>query len=372
MKPFIPYSTQQINNADREAVLNALNQTLITRGQNTVKFEEDLCAVTGAAYAVAVNSATAALHAIMAYLAQDSEIEVFMSPLTFVATANSVLYTGGKVRFVDVDPNTLNIDISALEKALFTRNARARTVVVAVDYAGNPCDYEQLDRLRRSYGFTLVSDAAHSLGSFYQGVTPNYFADYTALSFHPVKSITTGEGGAVLCTRQYEAEWFRRFRSGGVQRNGELGKYDVIQLGYNYNMSDIQAALGVSQLARLTTFIYKRDQIAQQYYFKLLNAPLLLPGTTVGAKSSWHLFPVRINDFERRDAVLKKLNDQSIGANVHYIPIYEFSLYKKLGITGDCPNADKAYKSLISLPIHPAMNTESVNRVVDALRDALK
>lgn len=368
----ISYSTQQINGADCEAVLRALNAPLITRGQNTVKFEEDLKAFTAARHAVTFSSATAALHGIMAYLARDQEIEVFTSPITFVATANAALYAKGSVRFVDIDPKTMNISVSALDRALETRKLCKKAVVVAVDYAGNPCDYDGLLALKQKHSFTLVSDAAHSLGSYYKGVTPDFYSEFTALSFHPVKSITTGEGGAILCHKEEEAEWLRRFRSSGVMRDGRIGKYDVVQLGYNYNMTDVQAALGSSQLSRLTDFINRRTEIAKTYSVKLLNAPLLLPAVTPGAKSAWHLYPIRIDDFKRRDEVLAILNNKGIGANVHYIPLYEFSLYKKLGITGTCPEADKAYRSEISIPCHPGMSQKDVEFVTNTIKEVLR
>ncbi len=370
---YLPYSCQSISADDKAAVLSVLDQALITRGPAVDRFENDLKGITGSFHAIAMTSATAGLHAVMSLLARQGPIEVFTSPLTFAATGNAVLYVGGSLRFVDIDPRTMNLSLDLLEERLVTRDRSKKSVVLAVDFAGNPCDYDRLRDLQNRFGFILVSDAAHSLGATYRGRSVGQWADYAVLSFHPVKSITTGEGGAVLCHSSEDAQYFREFRSHGIVRSGGVCYYEQRFLGFNYNMTDIQAALGSSQLKCLSQFVEKRNYWASSYSEMLKSLPLELPQVTEAAVSAWHLYPVRITTPENRDRMLQALHAENIGVNVHYIPVYWHPFYKTLGYErGLCPQAEKAYKTEISLPLFPHMTESDLLDVVGALAKVLR
>lgn len=359
----------QIDEADIKAVNEALRGNSLTRGPWVERFEAALAEKCQMPHAVAFSSATAALHALMEMLLKPGD-KVATSPYTFAATANSVLYAGGRVGFVDIDPRSLNIDPTQLV------DIEDFKAVIAVDFAGLPCDYYSLKAAKEHYGFKLIQDAAHSLGSLYGGKPVGAFADYAILSFHPVKSITTGEGGAVLLRDESEAKWLRQFRSHGISRDGcKPGFYRQEFLGYNYNITDIQCALGLSQLEKLDRFVARRTALAELYSEllpkELGGVPSLINDSSIG-KSSWHLYPFLLNERFNRDEILVRLHERGVAANVHYIPVYLHPYYQELGYpAGLCPEAEKAYAREISLPLHVNMNERDVKQVVRTLEEVV-
>ena len=365
-KQLLPYGRQLLEDDDREAVMKVLNSDWITRGPCVQAFEDQVAEWADMPYAVAFSSGTAALHAAMSALNIQDGKTVVVPPLTFAATANSVLYCHGQVKFIDVLRDTMNIDperLSAFSKA---------SVVVAVDFAGNPCDYDVLQQWKRRSSFHLVADAAHSFGASYKGKRVGCLADLTVLSFHPVKSITTAEGGMLLTWDKALSDFLRCFRDHGIQRSSEPGFYELRFLGFNYHITDLQCALGLSQLTKLKRFIRRRTEIAEMYhqFFGKISC-VEIPRLTAGAQSAWHLYPIRLY-LEKltvdRDTFLKALIAENIGANVHYIPVHWHSLYQKQGFQrGLCPVAETQYLREISLPIFPGMRDEDVQDVCRAV-----
>jgi len=363
----LPYGHQSISEEDIQTVVATLRSPFLTRGPAVDHFERAVADLVQMPYAVAFANGTAALHAVMALLNLGKEDRVVTSPITFAATSNAVLYAGGRVEFQDVESKTLNLHISEL------KNLDKVKAVAAVDFAGNPCDYAELRKLQKKFGFQLISDAAHSLGASLNGEVGGSFGDLNILSFHPVKSITTGEGGMVLTRNANEAEFLRRFRSHGIVRfQDRPGYYEQVELGYNYNITDLQCSLGISQLSQLSRFISKRRKIADRYNeffskFEELETPHLTPG----AESSWHLYPLRLNLkylSVNRDEFLKALIAENIGANVHYIPVYWHPYYTKIGFSRElCPQAEAEYLREISLPIFPSMTDKDIADVCQAV-----
>ncbi len=365
-KNWLPYARQTIDDADIESVASVLRQEIITRGPRVEAFEKALAERVEMPYGLAFNSATAALHAAMSLYGVREGVEVVTTPNTFVATSNAVLYCQGKVRFSDISQTTMNLDPQKL------MDLQSAKIVVAVDYAGNPCDYNELSKLQKKYGFKLVADASHSLGGSYDGKAVGSLADLSVFSFHPVKSITTGEGGFVVCKDKSEFEYLKKFRSHGIDRNSSIpGYYEQELLGFNYNVTDLHAVLGLSQLKKLNQFVKRRTEIAAQYSEYFRDSDFVeVPHLTPKAKSSWHLYPLRLN-LERlnldRTEFLRALHSENIGANVHYIPVYWHPYYKALGFSkGLCPIAEKEYLREISIPLFPSMTDEDVKDVCRA------
>ena len=325
----IPYSRQNIDDADIEAVTEALSDELITTGPRVARFEKAVCDYVGSVYGVAVSSGTAALHAAMFAIGLKPGAEVIVPAITFVATANCVVFQGAKPVFCDVQPDTLLIDTNKLE-ALITKRTKA---IIAVDYAGQPCDYRALRELAKKYKLSLISDACHSLGA----VIPT--ADITVYSFHPVKHITTGEGGMAVTDDPVLAERMRSFRFHGMQRGM------MYELGYNYRISDIQCALGLSQLSKLDGWIAERRAIASVY-----NRRLSVERLQGSPEHTYHLYVVKV---PRRDELLTMLYERQIRATVHYRPVFHHPYYWKY--EADCPVAEEAAKQILSLPIFPGM-----------------
>lgn len=355
---FIPYGRQHIDDDDVAAVVDVLRSDWLTTGPAVERFEAALCEVTGARYVVAMANGTAALHGAMWAAGIGAGDRVVTSPLSFHASASCALYVGADPSFVDIDPKTLNLDLGAVESC---------DALVAVHYAGLPADLSTLTHRPR----VVVEDAAHALGaSTPDGPVGNCaHSDMCCFSFHPVKAITTAEGGAVTTNSAELAERLRRFRShGSVPRPANGGwYYEIEELGYNFRISDVQCALGVSQLAKLERFVERRNEIAQQYRRLLSDLPVdLPPEAPVGTRHAYHLFPVRVGN---RGQAYDALRAAGIGVQVHYVPIYRHPVYARRGIRpGGYPETEKAYAGLLSLPIYPDLTEAEVARVVAELK----
>ena len=366
--PPIPYGRQSISPADIQAVIDVLNSDWLTQGPTVKLFEQTVAGYCGAAHAVAVNSATSALHiACLAAGLGPGEI-LWTSPNTFVASANCGLYCGAGVDFVDIDPRTYNMSVERLEEKLeqAKRDGKLPKVVIPVHFAGQPCDMEAISRLAERYGFTVIEDASHAIGGRYQDepVGNCRHSAMTVFSFHPVKIVTTGEGGMVLTNSLELHEQLVRLRSHGITRDPALmtGEphgpwyYEQIELGFNYRMTDIQAALGMSQMTRLDEFVERRDQLAKRYDAALIDLPLTCPWQHPDTYSAFHLYVIRL-DLGRigksHREVFEGLRSQGILVNLHYIPVHIQPYYRALGFTGgDFPEAERYYREAITLPLY--------------------
>ncbi|MCL5797122.1 MAG: UDP-4-amino-4,6-dideoxy-N-acetyl-beta-L-altrosamine transaminase [Gammaproteobacteria bacterium] len=383
----IPYGRQHIDQADIDAVTAVLTSDFLTQGPVVPAFEQAVAKVVSANYAVAMNSATSALHVACLALGLDKDDYLWTTPNTFVASANCALYCGASVDFVDIDANSLNISIDVLANKLVEaeKTGKLPKIVVAVDFAGRPCDWPALRRLADQYGFFLVDDASHAIGADYNGqmLGGAAWADITIFSFHPVKIITTAEGGMALTNSETLANKLRLLRSHGITRDPAwleqpdtaLWYYEQQALGYNYRMTDIQAALGLSQLTHLTEWIARRRQLAHQYQMQLAELPLILPSFDSFAHSAWHLYVVQL-DTEKtslsRRIVFDALRAANIGVNVHYIPVYWQPYYRQLGFErGLCPNAEAYYQRAISIPMYSGLSDEDQSKVVNRLATIL-
>jgi perosamine synthetase len=371
----LPYARQTVDIDDRRVVDDILKGDWLTTGPAVSRFEGALCGTTGSRHAVAVSSGTAALHAAMFALGIGSGDEVIVPAISFVASANCILYQGSTPVFVDVCKDTLNLDPADVERKI----TPATKAIVAVDFAGHPCDYAALRQLAARHGLRIVADAAHSLGATDDGRNVGTLADLTALSFHPVKLVTTGEGGAILTDDAGLANKVRSFRHHGIDldlhaRNKSASwVYDVVSLGFNYRIPDINCALGVSQLAKLPAWLTRRQQLAAFYGEHLSANPMLdLPAVRPNYSSAWHLYVVRLNadvvDVSRT-AIFEALRAENIGVNVHYIPIPWMSHYQTLGYRrGQWPVAECEYERVLSIPLYPGMSDFDAADVVTAFR----
>ncbi|WP_412067538.1 UDP-4-amino-4,6-dideoxy-N-acetyl-beta-L-altrosamine transaminase [Rubrivirga sp. IMCC43871] len=372
----LPYGRQDIAPTDVEAVRAVLSSDFLTTGPEVECFEGALSEVSGAALAVAVSSGTAALHAAYAALGVGPGDEVVTSPMTFASTANAALHLGATVRFVDVEPDTATLDPARLDDAV-TDRTRA---ICAVDYAGHPADYDAIRAVADRHGLPVVADAAHSLGASVGTRPVGTLAALTAFSFHPVKVVTTGEGGALVTDRADLAAAARRFRSHGIRRADELADaegpwwYEIDEVGLNYRITDLQCALGRAQLARLGAFVERRRSIAVRYSeaFADLDA-LRLPVVRAGVRSAWHLYVVRVRgDGTERKRLFLRLRELGLGVQVHYIPVHYHPAYQRLGHRrGDHPVAEAHYRECLSLPLYPALSDDDVESVVDRVRRAV-
>ena len=376
----IPYGHQSISEADVQAVISTLRSDWITQGPTVERFERAVAEFCGVAHAVAVSSGTAALHAAMAAVGVGPGDEVIVPAMTFVATANCVVYQGATPVFADVGRNDLLMDLASVE-TLITPRTRA---IVAVDYAGQPCNYTALREIAKRHGLVLVADASHSLGATDGGRPVGAMADLTTFSFHPVKPITTGEGGMIVTDDETLAARMRAFRGHGIDRDvqsrsrdGEW-RYDMGELGFNYRLTDIQAALGLTQLASLPYWIGRRQEIARRYdhVFAAIEGvqPLARRADVV---HGYHLYVVRLDEAAvglSRAAMFKALRNHGIGVNVHYLPVYWHSYYRdRYGYeAGLCPVAEVAYEEILSLPIYPELSDNGVDRVIAAVEDIVQ
>jgi UDP-4-amino-4,6-dideoxy-N-acetyl-beta-L-altrosamine transaminase len=382
----IPYGRQSINDDDIQAVVDVLRSDWLTQGPAVPRFEQALATYMGASHAVAANSATGALHIACLALGVGPGDWVWTSPNTFVASANCAIYCGAKVDFVDIDPQTYNMSVGCLAEKLERAKANNRLpkVVIPVHFAGQPCDMLAIHELSRQYGFRIIEDASHAIGASYHQIKVGscQHSDIVVFSFHPVKIITTGEGGMAMTNDADLAERMMRHRTHGITNrcdrmsarpDHEIWNYQQIDLGYNYRLTDLQAALGLSQMHRLDDFVSRRHEIARIYDEAFADLPLISPWQLPGTYSSYHLYPIRIRESKcgkTQRQVYDLLIANGIGANLHYIPVHRQPFYEAMGfIAGYCPEAELYHQETISLPIFSAMTSEQQQIVSNSLRN---
>ena len=383
----IPYGRQNIEECDIEAVVNVLKSDWITQGPVIEQFEGAVADYSGAKFGVAMNSATSALHCACLALGLGPGDRLWTSPNTFVASANCALYCGAHVDFVDIDPRTLNMSISALKARLYEAEAAGTLpkILVPVHFAGQSCDMHAVRALADKYEFHVIEDASHAIGGKYQGnpVGRCRYSDITVFSFHPVKIITTGEGGMTVTNNPALAERLRRLRNHGLTRDPDVMRhapdgpwsYQQIELGYNYRITDLQAALGLSQLTRLDEFVRRRQQLAARYDMLLSGLPVAIPWCHPQSYSAFHLYPIRIHSDmagSGRRETFEHMRAAGIGVNVHYIPVHTQPFYQDIGFRqGDFPEAESYYSEALSLPLYPGLSAAEQEWVVDSLAEAL-
>ena len=388
---FIPYGRQHITQTDIDAVVAVLQSDFLTQGSQVPAFEERVATYTGAKFGVAVNSATSALHIACLALGlgqgeKGKDDWLWTTPITFTASANCGLYCGANIDFVDIDPLTLNMSVEALEAKLKVAKAENRLpkIVIPVHFTGEPCDMAAIHALSQQYGFKVIEDASHAIGGKYhkQPIGNCEFSDITVFSFHPVKIITTAEGGLATTNDPALAEKMQLLRSHGITRAANLKThepdggwyYQQIDLGFNYRMTELQGALGVSQMNYLDDFVTRRHQLAKRYDELLTDLPIMLPYRNPANYSGFHLYPIQLtaDSGKTRKQVFDSLRAQNIGVNVHYIPVHTQPYYAKLGFRqGDFPHAERYYAQAISLPLYYDLSEASQAQVVDALKIAL-
>lgn len=387
MAAYIPYGRQDVSDSDIQAVVEVLRSDWLTQGPAVPGFEQAVAGYCGAVHAVAANSATSALHLACLALDLGPGDALWTSPNTFVASANCALYCGARVDFVDIDARTYNLSADALEAKLVAaeKTGQLPKVLVPVHFAGQPCDMRRIRALSVRYGFRIIEDASHAIGGEYLGepIGNCRYSDITVFSFHPVKIITTGEGGMALTSDPELAARMALLRSHGTTREpGQMTHeadgpwyYQQIDLGYNYRMTDVQAALGTSQMARLDDFVARRRALAARYDAMLAGLPLAMPWQHADGRSAFHLYPVRLKLDEigrSRREIFEALRAAGIGVNVHYIPVHTQPFYRKLGFRpGDFPEAERYYAETISLPLYAALLEAQQDQVAAALKKAL-
>jgi UDP-4-amino-4,6-dideoxy-N-acetyl-beta-L-altrosamine transaminase len=382
----IPYGKQDINQTDIDAVIDVLRSDFLTQGPSVERFELALSAYTSAKHTIAVNSATSALHLALVALGVGLGDLVWTSPITFVASANCALYCGADVDFVDIDVRSSNMSVTALKEKLKRAKqiGRLPKVVIPVHMGGLSCDMKSISDLSSEYGFKIIEDASHAVGGSFDGhkIGSCVYSDISVFSFHPVKIITTGEGGAALTNDVNLGRKIALLRSHGITRDASEMEhsseggwyYEQISLGYNYRMTDLQAALGCSQLTRIDEFVAKRNQLATRYHAKLSGLKIDLPETPKHTLSAYHLYVLKLqgDDSVQRRKVYDHLRSKGIGVNVHYIPIHLQPFYRKLGFSpGDFPEAERYYRNAISIPLHPNLAEDDQDIVVDSIRELI-
>ena len=385
----IPYGRQEISKDDIQSVIQTLKSDWLTQGPNVQNFEGLVAESVRSNFAVAFNSATSALHIACKSLNLKKGDIVWTSPNSFVASANAAIYCGAKVDFVDIDPLTYNLSIEKLEKKLIYAKKKncLPKIIIPVHFAGQSCDMKSIYNLSKKYKFKIIEDASHAIGSFYenQKVGNCKYSSITVFSFHPVKIITTAEGGIATTNNRKIAERLIRDRSHGITRNkksfekvykNEIWNYQQIDLGFNYRMSDIHAALGISQLKKLEEFIYRRHEIADFYNSELSAMGISLPHQNVKTYSSYHLYPIRVS--KKKGGVSQRelfsfLREKNIGVNLHYIPIYRHPFFRELGFKkGYCAEAENHFKEVISLPMYSGLRKKEQKFVIETLKSIFK
>lgn len=379
VRPTIPYGRQSIDSSDINSIIKVLKSNWLTQGSKVGEFEKDFAKFVGAKYAVGVSSGISALVSACFAAGIGKGDEVITTPYTFCATANSFVWFGANPVFVDIEANTLNIDVSKIE-AVITKKTKA---IITVDFAGLPCNYSEILKIAKKYNLIVIEDAAHALGSKFDEKMVGNICDMTCFSFHPVKIITTGEGGMITCNDEKYFGKLMRFRNHGISKDKrDLSKYDgdwyyeMLDLGLNFRLTDIQAALGVSQLKKISVFIDRRREIVEIYNNAFLNLPVKTPSEGKKDFAAWHLYPVRL-ELNRLKADRKKIFDElrkkRLGVQVHYIPVHLQPFYMKtFGLAeGDFPVAEKAYAAEISLPLFPSMTNVEIEYVVKIFKDVI-
>lgn len=384
MSTFIPYGRQDITDEDIQLVIDVLKSDYLTQGPVVPTFEQAVSKYVGAKYACAMNSATSALHVACLALGLGEGDWLWTTPNTFVASANCGRYCGANVDFVDIDPQTYNMSPTSLEQKLKQAKlvGRLPKIVVPVDFAGQSCDMLRIKSLSEQYGFYIIEDASHAIGGNYKGkkIGNGEFADITIFSFHPVKIITTAEGGMALTNDAKIAEKLQLFRSHGITRDAQLMThisdgdwyYQQIELGLNYRMTELQAALGVSQLKRIEQYVARRHQLVNRYNQLLSGLPLTLPYQHQDNYSAYHLYAIVLHDMSKRKQLFDSLRAKNIGVNVHYIPVHTQPYYQNLGHKkGDYPEAEAYYAGAISLPLYATLSDEQQDYVVECIKASI-
>ena len=383
----IPYGRQDINQADIDSVISVLKSDFLTQGPQVPLFEKTVSSYCGAKYGVAVNSATSALHIACLALGLDKNEWLWTSPNSFVASANCALYCSAKVDFVDIDPKTYNMSAVELEKKLIQAKQKDKLpkIVIPVHFAGQSCNMKKIHSLSKEYGFKVIEDASHAIGGKYlnKPIGGCQYSDITVFSFHPVKIITTAEGGLATTNSKELFKKMQLFRSHGITRNENLMTkksegdwyYQQVQLGFNYRMTELQAALGISQMQRLDRFIVNRHKLKKRYDISLDNLPIIRPYQDEDCYSALHLYPIQIDQSrtnKRRKQVFNELRRNGVGVNVHYIPIHTQPYYQKFRFTyGELSHSEKYYKFTMSLPMYSRLSLQEQENIVKSLSKAL-
>lgn len=368
----IPYGKQTIEQDDIQAVVDVLKSDFLTTGPKIAEFEQTVADYVGAKYAVAISNGTSALHAACFAAGIEPGDEVITTPLTFAASANCVLYCGGTPVFADVDPKTYNIDPEDIQRKITDRTK----AIIAVHLAGQPCDMDAIHSIAREHGLIVIEDGAHALGSVYKGKKVGSMSDMTTFSFHPVKPITTGEGGMIVTDNEDFYKKMILFRSHGITRDDSMMTrndgpwfYQQFNLGYNYRITDIQCALGCSQMKKLDRFLARRKEIVARYNEAFADCDnIITPYQLSDTESGWHLYIVQVKKCDRRQ-VFEAMREKGIGVNVHYIPVYMHPYYQEHGYENvHCANAEEIYSHIISLPLYPGLTSEQQDYVIDTLK----
>lgn len=374
---YLPYGRQSIGDEEIKAVVEALKSDWITQGPKIAEFEEKFCKYIGCKHAVAVSSGTAALHVANIAAGIKKGDEAITTPFTFAATSNSILYEGGTPIFADITDETYNINPDEVKKAITSKTK----AIIPVHFAGQPCDMNEIQRMAEDSSLLVIEDSCHALGANYHGKKIGSFSDMSVFSFHPVKHITTGEGGMITTNNEELAELAQKIRNHGISRDAmeRFGQksswfYEMQHLGYNYRMTDIQAALGIIQLEKLDGFLKRREEIAKTYDLTFKDVPeVITPQVKKDVTHAWHLYVIQLDSNNlkiNRDKLIEAMRAENIGVNVHYIPVHLHPYYRdNLGFKkGDFPNAEAVYENAVTLPIFPSMTKQDSEDVIESVK----
>lgn len=370
MRNFIQYGQQNLDEEDIQAVIDTLRSPYLTQGPKISEFEKEIADYVGTKYAVAFCNGTAALHGACFAAGIGEGDEVITSPITFAASANCVRYVGGTVVFSDINKETYNINPLEIEKNITSKTK----AIIPVDFTGQPADMDTINQIAKKHNLIVIEDGAHSLGAEYKGRKVGELADMTMFSFHPVKPITTAEGGIIVTNNEEYYKKLKAFRSHGVEKTPyslEQGDwyYEITNIGYNYRMTELQAALGLSQLKKIDIFLDRRREIAQMYNDAFEKMPeITIPKQLLETNSGWHLYMIQLDKSINRKEVFNRLREQNIGVHVHYIPVYWHPYYEKLGYKrGLCKTAEEWYERVLTLPIHPALSNKDIEHIINSI-----